>query len=169
MDSREFTDKLLQSENKLYYFALHLTQNPDDAKDLVQETFCKALIRYSKNPSPVSNFQLWVSRIMKNTFIDQYRSSQSKHNYVEQVVNPRQKFAWELSSVESKLIIEDLKKPLETLPTCLKNSFVLYAVKGYTAKEVAQELGVTHGTVKSFIYKSRKRLQPLLEDYRFNN
>jgi len=68
----EFYDELLTYQNPLKYFALKLTADNEDAEDLLQETFLKAL-KYKDKFQEKTNLKAWLYTIMKNTFINNYR------------------------------------------------------------------------------------------------
>ena len=72
MSTAEFTTALVELEPNLERFAYSLTANPDDARDLLQETFLKALT-YKDKFQENTNIKAWTFTIMKNTFINDYR------------------------------------------------------------------------------------------------
>ena len=74
MTAVEFNYQLTSLQDNLERFALSLTQNIEDAKDLLQETFLKA-ISYREKFADHTNLKAWVFTIMKNTFINNYRRS----------------------------------------------------------------------------------------------
>ena len=81
MTTIEFNSNLTSLQKSLEAFAKQLTGNEDDAKDLTQETFLKALI-YREKYVNHNNFKAWVYTIMKNIFINNYRrTKKSKHHY----------------------------------------------------------------------------------------
>ena len=83
MTAIEFQHKLLNLESSLERFAYSLTINREDAKDLVQETFLKALI-YRDKFVHNDNFKAWTYTIMKNTFINNYRRNARKNTHRDQ-------------------------------------------------------------------------------------
>jgi len=74
MTSLEFNHKLMSLEDNMKRFALSLTYNTENAKDLLQETYLKALT-YKDKYTEVANFKAWAFTIMQNTFINKYRKS----------------------------------------------------------------------------------------------
>jgi RNA polymerase sigma factor (sigma-70 family) len=72
MSTMEFNSQLASLQDNLTYFAQSLTQNADDARDLVQETYLKALT-YRDKFEANTNLKAWTYTIMKNTFINNYR------------------------------------------------------------------------------------------------
>ena len=74
MSTLEFNKQVLNFKSPLGYFALSLTSNSEDAKDLVQDTMVKALV-YKDKFTDATNLKAWLYTIMKNTFINNYRKS----------------------------------------------------------------------------------------------
>ena len=83
MSTLEFNQALMDLETNLVSFALTFTKNLDDAKDLTQETFLKA-IRYRKYYTPKTNFKAWTFTIVKNIFINQYRRKVNPNNFIHE-------------------------------------------------------------------------------------
>src|SRR5664279_3976793 len=83
MTAVEFQYKLIDLQDSLMRFAYSLTSDKDDAKDLVQETFLKAL-KYCDKIAYESNFKAWAYTIMKNTYINNYRRTLRHNIYSEQ-------------------------------------------------------------------------------------
>ena len=83
MTTIEFNSNLTALQKNLEAFARQLTGNEDDAKDLMQETFLKALIYKEKYVSH-NNFKAWVYTIMKNIFINNYRRTKKANTIIDQ-------------------------------------------------------------------------------------
>ena len=162
MKSKTFEKEILELEDNLSRYAYSLTTNRDDAKDLVQETFFKALNNQDKF-NEHTNIKAWVYTIMKNTFINDYRRrskrqslfSEDVHEYVINNrpgdMGPEQEFGFrELTS-----IVNDLE-PEFRIPFQMHDN-------GFKYQEIAEELGLHLGTVKSRIHLSRKKLMEKIE------
>ena len=74
MSTIEFNNQVLNFKSALGYFALSLTSNSEDAKDLLQDTLVKAIV-YKDKFTDATNLKAWLYTIMKNTFINNYRRS----------------------------------------------------------------------------------------------
>ena len=74
MTAIEFNTRILQEKSSLNHFALSLTRNTDDALDLIQDTYVKA-ITYRDKFEDSTNLKAWLFTIMKNTFINAYRKN----------------------------------------------------------------------------------------------
>ena len=79
MTTIQFSEKLLDLEDSLRYYALSLTSDIDKANDLLQETFLKALT-YREKFAENTNLKAWVYTIMNNTFINDYRKASKSKN-----------------------------------------------------------------------------------------
>ncbi len=166
MTTIQFQNSLTGLENKMFYFALSLTSNHDRAHDLVQETFLKALTYQSKF-SADTNLMAWVYTIMKNTFINEYRRNvKAKTTLESQSDKLRIVFSNEDSypSVDSIHSVKEIHKKIDQLEEEFRKPFQLFLL-GYKYKEIASQLDLPLGTVKSRIFFTRKKLSSWLSDY----
>jgi len=163
MTNREiFRKEVLELESNLNKYAYSLTLNAEDAKDLVQETFFKAFNNQEKFNEHTS-IKAWTYTIMKNTFINDYRKRIKKEavfntDVHEYIINNRPSDF----NPESDLGFVDLSNAVETLDIDFKIPFMMLD-DGYKYNEIADELGICLGTVKSRIHISRKKLSKILE------
>ncbi len=167
-------DFMLQKEmSAMKGLAMQLTKNSDDADDLVQETILKAL-RYQGKFSEGTNFRGWLFTILKNSFINNYRRMVKRNTFLDATDNT---FFLDIPShrtenqAELKFIRKDLEKAITDLPTELKVTFMLN-VEGFKYHEIAEELNIPIGTVKTRIFVARRILRKKLhvygEEYGFN-
>ena len=163
MTALEFNHQLISLEDKLSRFALSLTANRDDAKDLLQETLYKAIV-YRDQFVQYTNLKAWTYTIMKNTFINDYRRSVRHHSFN---INDNEPFSinqlisdgtFEADSVYSA---KEMTICIEELSDMFRIPFKMY-LSGYKYKEIAEELELNIGTIKSRIFLSRKKLQDQL-------
>jgi len=159
---------LLQS---LYGAALRLTRNPQDADDLVQETYLRAYRGFGGFQEG-TNLRAWMYRILTNTFINSYRKKQRE----PVTVQDGEVEDWYLydklgeSGVEAsaetevleKIPDEDVQRALEDLPENFRMAVLLADVEGFSYKEIAEILGIPIGTVMSRLHRGRKALQKAL-------
>ncbi len=137
---------------------------PDDAKDLVQETFLKAILNREKFIE-FSNLKAWVYTIMRNSFINNYRRSvrqqttfdSTKDNYY--LNNSKESHS---GNPESLLSATEIHAQIDRLEDGFSIPFRLYQ-KGYKYKEIAEEMNLNIGTVKSRIFFGRKKLKEQIE------
>ena len=166
MTAIEFNYQLTSLWENLERFAIRLTSNRDDAKDLLQETFMKA-ISYRDKFSDNTNLKAWTYTIMKNTFINNYRKLSKVSTTFDQsndlyYMNLNKASGMDLP--ESSYSTKEIEKKIELLDNEFKVPFLMH-VKGYKYKEIADELNLKIGTVKSRIFFARKKLMETLKDY----
>lgn len=166
MTAMEFNNELINMEDSLERFALSLTSDRDEAKDLLQETYLKALT-YRDKFQEFTNLKAWAYTIMKNTFINNYRKSVRENTTVD---NTRDLYYLN-NSKESHLIKPDseysykeINKAIEALEDEFKIPFRMHT-EGFKYKEIADKLDLKIGTVKSRIFFTRKKLMESLKDY----
>lgn len=167
MTSSEFKSKILGIQPNLYNFAYMLTSNRDDAYDLVQDTTLKALSNEDKYIENV-NFTGWIYTIMRNLFINNYRST-TRHGIVidksEDLYQLNLPQDSGLQSPEGTLTNSDIKSALDSFSDEYRIPFSML-IAGYKYQEISDRLHVPVGTIKSRIFYTRKRLQVILADYR---
>ncbi len=166
MTTTEFSNQLIGLEEKLNRFALRLTADKDDAKDLLQDTFLKALA-YREQFEDSTNLKAWTYTIMKNTFINNYRKSSRQNTTFDNTKDlfflsqNKDTFNVEPDSVFQE---KEIRRAIDCLEDEFKVPFMMHT-QGYKYKEIAQILGLKIGTVKSRIFFTRKKLSDLLRDY----
>jgi RNA polymerase sigma factor (sigma-70 family) len=167
MTQLQFNTDLLGIQNKLFYFAMRLTSDQEKARDLLQETSLKALT-YREKYSQDTNFNAWIYTIMKNTFINNYRRNKKSRNSLDGSTTDFQlKFEKDKSypSPESNYNSKEILKSINALEDDYKIPFNMF-IDGYKYKEIAENLNLPLGTVKSRIFFSRKKLEKSLKDYK---
>ncbi len=167
MSTVEFNYKLLSIRENLEGMAYSLTMNKDAANDLFQETYLKALKNKDKF-NPQTNLKAWTYTIMKNTFINDYRKAKRANTFIDSTdeqyhINVKQEDSF--VSSESKLFCQEIKAAIAELDDEHRIPFEMH-FNGYKYKEIADELNLSIGTVKSRIFFSRKKLMESLRDYK---
>ncbi|MDR0824194.1 MAG: RNA polymerase sigma factor [Prevotella sp.] len=167
---KEFEDKLLDLQNNMLNFALTLTLNKDEAKDLLQETILRALDnkdKYYEN----ANFKGWVFTIMHNIFVNNYRRVIRSQTIIDQtenlfLLNMPQDSGFD--TPEGFYTVAEIFRVINNFSEEYKFPFSMH-ISGYKYEEIAKELALPIGTVKSRIFFARKRLQELLIDYKYQD
>lgn len=159
MTAIEFNTKLTNEKQSLNNFAMSLTHNTDDALDLLQDTFVKA-ITYKDKFEDSTNFRAWLFTIMKNTFINSYRRSVRTKQIMQTNSDVAMSRAWKNNYqdfTESRLAAKDIYNKIEKLEDQYKIPFTRY-YSGYKYEEIATEMKLPLGTIKSRIFLARKIL-----------
>ena len=168
-NATNFSNQLVSHRDSLQYFAFTLTKNMEDANDLVQETMLKALIYESKFKED-TNLKAWLYTIMKNIFINNYRKEKkmrlifdgSADLYYLNIPETNKQY-----DPEKKMEQKEVVKKMEALQKDFQEPLKMF-FEGYKYKEIADELNIPIGTVKSRIFIARKKLSDLLPDYSFS-
>ncbi|MGB0402671.1 MAG: RNA polymerase sigma factor [Salibacteraceae bacterium] len=166
MSTIEFNQALNEFKNPLHFFALKLTSNEEDAKDLVQETYLKALT-YKEKLLTKASLKGWLYTIMKNTFINQYRRSVKYTGIVDKMkhqeyVTTRSS---EISLSPDKIMSTDyLNAAIDKLDVGYRIPFKM-KLEGYKYAEIGEHINIPIGTVKSRIFLARKKLSEQLPEY----
>ena len=166
MTAIEFNYRLVGMQSYLQYFAKKLTMNEEDANDLVQETNYKALLFRDKYTHH-TNFKAWLFTIMKNIFINNYRRNKKANTFLEKTDNIQhihQLIDTFPVTPDSELREKEVRKVVDSLEDEHRIPFEMHT-QGFKYKEIAEELDLSIGTVKSRIFFGRKKLMDRLEGY----
>ncbi len=166
MNASKFQANLISLQANMLNFAYMLTSNRDDAYDLLQDTTIKVLDnqdKYTEN----TNFKGWVFTIMRNLFINNYRRSVRQATMVDTTdnlihLNLSQESG--LDTPEGSYTAQEIQGAIDALPEEFRVPFSMM-VAGYKYTEIAEEMNLPLGTIKSRIFFARKRLQERFADY----
>lgn len=150
---------------KMLYLCRRYARDPDHAKDLLHDGFIKVFMNISKFRGEAS-LQTWISRVMVNNCLSDIRKEVRRGLKVElekvQVPDPDEREVELLE--EQPLSARDVLVALTELPLGYRTVFSLYVLDGYSHREIAQQLGISEGTSKSQLSKSKKILFHKLKD-----
>jgi RNA polymerase sigma-70 factor (ECF subfamily) len=170
MTSMEFNTKLNTLTTLLHSFAYNLTKNMEDAKDLYQETAYRALFNRDKF-QPGTNFKAWMFTIMKNIFINNYRKKVKANTILDTTDNQYYLNSGNHSTsnaAEGGIMLKELNAMVSALDDSIRVPFTMH-FEGFKYQEIADELQLPLGTVKSRIFFARKELkEKILSNYGFN-
>jgi len=164
MQSSEFSQSIQKHDSPLTAYAYSLTRDYNNAHDLLQETYYRAIANREKF-SDGTNLKAWLLTIMRNIFINDYRR-RVKHSTVLDktdnlyLINSSQEFA--SNEAEDSFVMQDLQAAIKTLAPEYRVPFLKH-FQGYKYQEIADELRLPLGTVKSRIFFARKQLKDYLE------
>lgn len=167
MGTNAFQDNLTKLQGNLLSFAHKLTSNRDDAYDLLKDTTLKALDNEDKYAAN-TNFKGWVFTIMRNLFINNYRRTARAATIVDTTdnlyhLNLSQDSG--LESPEESYGAQEITSAISEFSDEYRIPFSMH-VAGYKYSEIAEEMGLPIGTVKSRIFFARKKLQERFSSYR---
>ena len=163
---QQFQSKLLSIQDKLLRYGYLLTSNQDDAKDLLQETALKALENREKFAEN-TNFSAWIFTVMRNIFINNYRKNLRCQTFIDQTedlyhLNLPQESG--IDTPDGAITLKEITKAINGFADDYRIPFSMH-VAGYKYHEIAKEMDLPLGTVKSRIFFTRKRLQEMLNEY----
>ncbi|MFN4145631.1 MAG: sigma-70 family RNA polymerase sigma factor [Runella sp.] len=169
-----FNVEFMPHINSMYNFAFRLTMDEDDANDLIQDTYLKAF-RFISSFERGTNAKAWLFRILKNSFINDYRKRSkepSKVDYQEVETTYNSEEAAEVDHttdlrVESvqDMIGDEVANALNSLPVDFRTVIILCDIEGFTYEEMAKILDIPIGTVRSRLHRARNLLKDKLRDY----
>lgn len=170
---RLFETEMLPNIDALYRFAFKLTGNEDDANDLVQDTFLKAY-RFISSYEKGSNAKAWLFRILKNSFINNYRKASKQPNqvdYEEAETYLNTGLSARTSSIDGRdklfggMIGDEVTRSLNALPVDFRTVIILCDIEEFTYEEIAKIVDIPIGTVRSRLHRARKMLREMLTEY----
>jgi len=149
----------------LYNFAHWLTRDRNDAEDLVQETYVKAL-RGFPSFRPGTNFRAWMYRILRNTFLTsrsglkQMVSLDDENSAVQEPAAPGDPESLLFARADE----DELRRALEQLPVAHREIILLCDVEEMSYKQISELVGIPIGTVMSRLSRARQAMRSLLRE-----
>jgi len=172
---RRFAEEAMPYLDQLYGAAMKMTRKPQDAQDLVQDTFMRAFAAFERF-SPGTNLKAWLYRIMTNAYINTYRKRQ-REPYLDAVEELED---WQLGGAESTTAMSSRSAEAEAidrtpssvvtdalgaLPEEFRLVVYLADVEGFSYQEIADIIERPIGTVMSRLHRGRARLRQSLGEY----
>ena len=168
-----FDREMVPHLKALYNFAYRLTNDEDDAKDLVQDTYLKAF-RFLGSYEEGSNAKAWLFRILKNSFINYYRKNAKeptkidyeeaehflntgKSNYVDSIDMREKMFRG--------MIGDEVTIALNSIPVDFRTVIILCDIEEFSYEEISKIIDIPIGTVRSRLHRARKMLKDMLLQY----
>lgn len=137
------------------------TRDPEEAQSVVNEGMLKVFRELDQYSSELS-FGGWVRRIMVNTSIDHYRKIKRYLDRFQEIDTEDANSNFEDEGILDKISADEILALVQALSPAYQMVFSLYAVEGYTHREIAEKLGISEGTSKSNYAKARAKMQKAL-------
>jgi RNA polymerase sigma-70 factor (ECF subfamily) len=144
---------------KMMGVCLRYCDNREEAEDVVQNGFI-SVFQNMESFKGSGSLEGWIRKIMVNTALTEIRKNKKLKQNID------------LDSVEFMLpssnymsesfAAKDLLKIIQTLPTGFRTVFNLYAIEGYSHKEIGEMLGISEGTSKSQYSRAKSHLQKII-------
>lgn len=168
-----FEKEFMPHVDALYNFAFHLTTNEEDSNDLVQDTFLKAF-RFIESYQIGTNAKAWLFKILKNSFINEYRRkvrTPNKVDYEDFVTYHDGDDASTVGELDLRedifkgLIGDEVTRALNELDIDFRTVILLCDVEGFSYEEIAKIIDIPVGTVRSRLHRARNLLKEKLRGY----
>jgi len=170
---KNFLKEAIPHMDALYNFALKMTRDPDDANDLLQETYLKAY-RFFDKFEIGTNCKAWLFRIMKNSYINIYRKNTREPDKVDygeieefyETIKSDHASDNDLESeIFNNVLDDEVMNAVQSLPDDFRTVILLCDIEGLTYEEIAEFVDCPIGTVRSRLHRARKMLAVKLNDY----
>jgi RNA polymerase sigma-70 factor (ECF subfamily) len=175
--TEHFRQLCLDNINGLFSAALRMTRNREEAEDLVQETYLKA-VRSAHLFDESLNGRAWLYKILTNSFRDRYRKKVKSPAQVDidehgdyllydQISEsiPEKSPGESIEKFMHQFMDDEVKRAIDELPDQFRLVVVLSDIEGFTYKEIAEIIDAPIGTVMSRLFRGRKLLQKELWEY----
>lgn len=145
---------------KMMTVCLRYMKGRQEAEDVLQDGFVKVFQKFHLYENSGS-LEGWIRRIIVNTALDQLRKN-SKFGYMDDVDEVGYKIENNSYTFEN-LVAQDLMKMIDQMPNGYKVVFNMFAIEGYSHKEIGEMLGISENTSKSQYLRARDYLKKQLE------
>jgi RNA polymerase sigma-70 factor (ECF subfamily) len=162
MDREQFKQQALKLFEHIYRIALGLSKDEDSAMDLVQDTYLKAWSAFEQF-TPGTNMKAWLSRILYNTFVNEYKRREkiefvNQNMFIAEQSDPAVEFI-------KNAMDEEIEKALNSLPDEYRSAIVLVDIGELSYEEAGNVLKCPVGTVRSRLKRARDMLRSKLSEY----
>jgi RNA polymerase sigma factor (sigma-70 family) len=163
--SAGFEELAMPLFDSLYNFARWLAHNSNEAEDLVQETYLKALRRFSSFQAG-TNFRAWIFQILRNTFLSSCSKLDRRMTVAMDSEEDGPELAVDTETPETILLNRSnsdlVQRAIEDLPVHYRETLLLCDAEEMSYQEIAQILSIPIGTVMSRLARARKAVREVL-------
>ena len=145
----------------MFGVCLRYAGSRDDAQDILHEGFLKIYEKIGQFESRGS-FEGWIRRIMVNTALERYRGEHKSVNLQEELIEFDKDMSTQMSD---NVTVKELLGMIRELSPQYRLVFNLYAIEGYSHKEISEMLDISEGTSKSNLSRARTILQERVKEY----
>ena len=144
----------------MYNISYRITNDPDDAADVLQEAFLSAY-KYMHSFKGESSLGAWLKRIVVNASINHIKKQRIMYEQIE-----NQDAGEDETSRDEDIVLEldRVRSAIQQLPDGFRTVFSLYLLEGYDHREIAEILGISESTSKSQYNRAKKRLKEILKE-----
>jgi RNA polymerase sigma-70 factor (ECF subfamily) len=145
-----------------YFICLRYATDAHDANDMLQDALVRIYSNLHSFKSEKGSFKAWSSAIVVNECLMLIRKRDGSRSRREQYLSDR--ILTQGATAISKMTAREILELVQTLPDGYRAVFNLYAIEGYSHKEISDLLDISVGTSKSQLHKARKMLQEMVSE-----
>jgi RNA polymerase sigma-70 factor (ECF subfamily) len=172
LDRQQFEELALDHLDAVYRMALQLSHHPDEASDLVQETYLKALRASAGFQERGGGIRPWLFKILHNAFYTRLSKAKREASASDEIESTESTDpapddsgpAWDLASLDWEQTDERLKAAIDRLKPDYRSILLLWGVEGMKYREIADVLDIPIGTVMSRLHRARSILTQELSE-----
>ncbi len=150
-------------KDKMFGVCLRYADNYNDAEDIMQDGFVKIFEKVGQFRFEGA-FEGWIRRIMVNTALEKYRQ-QCRVININDTIKENNNITTHYNEINSEISAQELMKLVQGLSPKYRLVFNLYAIEGYSHKEISEILNISEGTSKSNLSRARSILQDKVSKY----
>ena len=173
MDRKEFENISLPHLDAIYRMAMQLARHPDDAQDLVQETYLRALRASDRYEQQGGGIRPWLFKILHNVFYSRVDKAKRQAKFVDDLEQrpggepaPDEATpAWSLADLDWEQVDDRLKSAIDNLKPEYASVLLLWGVEGLKYREIAEIQEIPIGTVMSRLHRARSILAEQLAEF----
>ncbi|UGU17138.1 sigma-70 family RNA polymerase sigma factor [Sinomicrobium kalidii] len=149
----------------MFCVAKRYLDNREDAEDAVQEAFIKAFQKLDQYKREVT-FGAWLKRIVINHCLDNIKRKKERWLSVEDVLHEVAEEGPSEWLVEDSVTQQTVIRAMERLPESSRHVVMLFLVEGYDHEEISEILGITEVNSRTLLFRAKKKLREMLEEYK---